>query len=284
VITVRERLGIVLELTKVRIAVLSTMSTVTGYILAARGLTWTGLVPLFGVFFLACGAAALNEYQERDLDARMSRTRSRPLPSGRISPAGALAVSLGFIAAGAVCLMGEPVAVLLGLITVAWYNGVYTNLKRLTPFAAIPGGVVGAIPPVIGWVSGGGEPLDPRILVVAFFFFVWQVPHFWLLLMRIGGDYERAGLPSLTAVFSRRQLIRVTFVWMIATSFACLLIPLYGVSTNAWIQLGFLGAGVWLGWHAARMLRSGGAMLAFREINVYALMVISLLSLSGFLG
>jgi len=280
----RERLDIILELVKVRIAILSTMSTITGYILAAHAFPWVAWVPLFGVFCLACGAAALNEYQERELDARMSRTRGRPIPSGRITPAGALVLSIGFIAAGTVCLMGQPVAALLGLVTVAWYNGVYTGLKRVTAFAAIPGGVVGAIPPVIGWVSGGGAAGDPRILAVAFFFFVWQVPHFWLLLMRIGGDYERAGLPSLTAVFSRRQLTRVTFVWMLATSVACLLIPLYGVSTNAWIHVGFVAAGVWLAWHATRMLRTDGATLAFREINLYALMVISLLSLSGFLG
>ena len=102
------------------------------------------------------------------------------------------------VALGTAGLMGHPLAALLGLITVVWYNGIYTPLKRVTAFAAIPGGVVGAIPPVIGWVSGGGDPTDARIIVVAFFFFVWQVPHFWLLLMRIGGDYERAGLPSLT--------------------------------------------------------------------------------------
>jgi protoheme IX farnesyltransferase len=280
----RERLGIILELSKVRIALLSTLSTVTGYILAAHGLSFGAILPFCGVFLLACGAAVLNQYQERDIDARMNRTRSRPIPSGRISAGGALGIAAAMIASGTACLLGAPLAALLGLLTVAWYNGVYTGLKRVTAFAAIPGGVVGAIPPVIGWVSGGGSVLDPRILAVAFFFFVWQVPHFWLLLMRIGPDYERAGLPSLTAVFSRRQLARVTFVWMITTGVACLLMLSFGVSSRAWIDAGFVAAALWLGWHATVMLRSEGATLAFREINVYALMVISLLSLSGFLS
>lgn len=267
-----------------RIAVLSTLSTVTGYILAAGGVDW-GLAATFaGVFLLACGAATINQYQDRDVDAKMSRTRGRPIPSGRISAAAALAAGVALVVGGTLFLIAEPEAALLGLVTVAWYNGVYTPLKRVTAFAAIPGGVVGALPPVIGWASGGGALADPRILAVAFFFFVWQVPHFWLLLMRIGGDYERAGLPSLTSVFSQRQLTRVTFVWMIATAVACLLIPFYGVNAPTWILIGFVAASVWLGWNAVVMLRSNGTVLAFREINVYALMVISLLSLSGFLG
>jgi protoheme IX farnesyltransferase len=280
----REGLSILMELSKVRIAVLSTLSTITGYILAAGTLTPVAVVPLFGVFLLACGSASINHFQDRDVDALMKRTRSRPVPSGRISPAGALAVGLLLVAAGTACLIGAPVAALLGLVTVAWYNGVYTPLKRVTAFAAIPGGIVGAIPPVIGWVSGGGAVNDPRIMAVAFFFFVWQVPHFWLLLLRIGADYERAGLPSLTTVFSRRQLTRITFVWMVATAVACLMIPMFGLDAPGWILAGFVAASVWLTWNAVVMLRTEGTMLAFREINVYALMVISLLSLSGFLG
>jgi protoheme IX farnesyltransferase len=143
--------------------------------------------------------------------------------------------------------------------------------------------VVGAVPPVIGWVSAGGSATDPRIVAVAFFFFVWQVPHFWLLLLRVGDDYVRAGMPSLTAVFSRRQLTRITFVWMIATAVACLMIPMFGIDAPAWILAGFVASSAWLAWKAVVMLRTNGAMLAFRGINVYALLVISLLSISGFL-
>lgn len=280
----REGLSILLELSKVRIAVLSTLSTVTGFILARGALPAEAFMPFCGVFLLACGAAAINHYQDRHVDAMMKRTARRPIPSGRISPGGALAVGVLLVVAGTTFLMGVPLAALLGLVTVAWYNGVYTPLKRVTAFAAIPGGVVGAIPPVIGWVSGGGAVNDPRIIAVAFFFFVWQVPHFWLLLMRIGVDYERAGMPSLTSIFSRRQLTRITFVWMIATSVACLLIPMYGVAVPVWLFAGFVLASVWLAYNAVVMLRTDGTMMAFREINVYALMVISLLSLSGFLG
>lgn len=280
----RRFLGMVLELAKVRIAVLSTASAATGYLLATPGFS-PALVPtLAGVFFLACGAGALNQVQEHDVDALMRRTMNRPIPSGRISAKRALMISLLLLAAGFALLSWSLFAVMLGAVTVLWYNGVYTPLKRVSAFAAIPGGVVGAIPPVMGWVAAGGAPSDPRILAVAFFFFVWQVPHFWLLLMRIGEDYERAGLPTLTRVFTRPQFARIIYVWMIATAVACVSMPLFGVSVEPWALGGLALASLWLGWHATTMVRTGGRVLAFHHINLYALVVICLLSLSSLVG
>jgi protoheme IX farnesyltransferase len=242
------------------------------------------LAAVCGVFFLAGGAGALNQVQERDLDARMIRTARRPIPSGRMRTRTALAVAVAWIATGAAFLASNPVALALGLFTVIWYNGVYTPLKRVSAFAAIPGGVVGSVPPMIGWTAAGGAALDPRILAVAFFFFVWQVPHFWLLLLRIGDDYVRAGLPTLTRVFTRRQFSRIIFVWMIATAVACVSMPMFGVASPAWAFAGLAAASVWLGWHATTMVRSHGQVIAFHQINIYALLVITLLSLSVLVG
>ena len=280
----REQAGLLLELSKVRIAVLSTASAVTGWLLAAGGFSPSMLLSAAGVFFLAAGAGALNQYQERDVDALMHRTARRPLPSGRMRPLSALVIAISLIVIGTLFLMPQPVAVLLGLFTVLWYNGVYTPLKRVSAFAAIPGGVVGSVPPVIGWVSAGGDPFDIRILAVAFFFFVWQVPHFWLLLLRIGDDYARAGLPTLTRLFSREQLARIIYVWMIATVVACLSMPMFGVASPLWAMAGLAASSLWLGWHATTMVRSHGQVLAFHQINVYALLVITLLSLSVLVG
>jgi len=276
--------GMVLELAKVRIAVLATASAVTGYFLAARGVT-AAIVPLVaGVFLLAGGAGAMNQVQEVDIAARMRRTERRPIPSGRMSRRAGLLAALALLGAGFAVLSGNAAAVALGACTVIWYNGIYTPLKRISAFAAIPGGVVGALPPVIGWVMGGGVVTDPRIVAVAFFFFVWQVPHFWLLLLRIGEDYTRAGLPTLTTLFSRRQLSRIIFVWMLATAVACMSMPMFGVSSAVWAQAGLALASLWLGWHAMTMVRSDGEVLAFHHINLYALVVISVLSLSGLVG
>jgi heme o synthase len=273
-----------LELGKVRIAVLSTASAVTGWLLASHAFSLAMLPAVAGVFLLALGAGALNQVQERDLDARMHRTERRPIPSGRMRAGTALAIAVALILLGAMCLVSNPVSMLLGLFTVLWYNGVYTPLKRVSAFAAIPGGVVGSVPPMIGWTAAGGDPADPRILAVAFFFFVWQVPHFWLLLLRIGDDYARAGLPTLTRVFTRRQLARIVYVWMIATAVACMSMPMFGVASPLWAMAGLAAASLWLGWHATTMVRSNGEVLAFHQINVYALFVITLLSLSVLLG
>jgi protoheme IX farnesyltransferase len=276
--------GMVLELAKVRIATLAAASAVTGYFLAARGFGADAFGLAAGVFLLAGGAGALNQVQEVDIDARMRRTAGRPIPSGRMTRRAGLAIALALLAAGFALLAANPGAVVLGASTVVWYNGIYTPLKRLTAFAAIPGGVVGALPPVIGWVTGGGSAADPRIAAVAFFFFVWQVPHFWLLLLRIGDDYRRAGLPTLTRLFTRRQLARIIYVWMVATAVACMSLPMFGVSSAPWAQAGLALASLWLAWRATSMVRSNGEVLAFHQINLYALFVISVLSLSGLVG
>ena len=104
------------------------------------------------------------------------------------------------------------------------------------------------------------------------------------LLLRIGDDYARAGLPTLTRVFTRPQFARIIYVWMIATAVACVSMPLFGVSSRRGRTRDWSLASLWLGWHATTMVRTNGEVLAFHHINVYALFVISLLSLSGLVG
>jgi protoheme IX farnesyltransferase len=244
-----------------------------------------------GVFLIACGSATVNHIQDHAVDARMQRTQGGPLPSGRVTRRYAWTVAITAIVAGCVLiyLAGNVTAVLLGLAAIFWYNVVYTPLKRVTAFAAVPGGVVGAIPPVIGWVAGGGEMFEPRILAVAFFFFIWQVPHFWLLLLFAAGrDYEKVGLPSLTRIFALDQLARITFMWIFATAVTCLVIPLFGIISHAWINIGFLAAGLWLVVRTANILRRPASAisfrLAFKQINLYVCWVISLLALNGIVG
>lgn len=281
----RRQVKIVLELSKVRITVLASLTTAMGYFLASRELTSAVLVPTLGIFLLASGSSALNQFQEWKIDKLMRRTQRRPIPTGRISPGRALAVALLLMAAGFLVLLvgSNAPAVALGLLAVVWYNGIYTYLKRVTTFAAIPGAVIGGIPPAVGWAAAGGAVLDPRILAVSVFFFVWQVPHFWLLLLKYGKDYEEAGLPSLTAVWTTGQLSRVTFIWIAATAVACLLIPLFGTVRSALVSVGLVASATWLVWNAKGLLReverNRSFTTTFREINVYALLVICLLTL-----
>jgi heme o synthase len=273
------------ELCKLKISLFSALSAAMGFLLSADG-TWSGMLSVTcGVFLLACGACALNQFQERDLDAFMPRTAGRPLPMGRIKPAKALYFALALMCFGALVILmeGKAAPFLLGLFAVVWYNGVYTFLKRKTSFAAIPGALIGAVPPAMGWVSGGGALLDRRLAAVCFFFFMWQAPHFWLLLMDRGEEYRQAGIPSLAAVFSKLQLRRILFIWISAAAVSALFIPMGGVVHKHVTGFFLFVAAVWFVWSGVRVLmgdeRDGGCLSAFRSANVFVLIVMLLLSL-----
>lgn len=276
---------IFLDLTKFRISLLATLSTAAGFILATDGLSTKTIIPTIGVLLLASGSSGLNQYQDRKIDAIMDRTKLRPIPSGKLPPLKALFIAIFLLFAGSLVLFSGSnlVAFGLGILAVLWYNGVYAYLKRKTTLAVIPGALIGALPPVIGWVAGGRDILEPQILVIAVFFFIWQVPHFWLLILNYGKDYEKAGLPSLTRTFTTEQLKRITFIWILATACACLLLPIFGMINSHFINLSLFAAAIWLVWNATKLLRTSSrdfsCKLAFREINIYALLVISLLSL-----
>ncbi len=273
------------ELTKLWISVTSTLSALSVYVLSREGFGW-GILALFaGVLLMACGACALNEYQERGLDARMERTRGRPIPSGRVSPRAALILAIVLVESGfLVLILGTNLTTgLLGLLAVAWYNGLYTPLKRVTAFAVVPGSLIGAIPPAMGWVAGGQPLLDPRCLALSFFFFIWQIPHFWLLLFKYGSDYEQAGFPSLSGLFTRGQLARLTFTWMAATGASSLLLPLFRAVGSYPVAGLLVLCSAWLVWKGASLLRGGEDprpfRLAFMNINLFALAVMALLAL-----
>jgi protoheme IX farnesyltransferase len=281
-----------LTLMKARITVATTVTTGAGYILATGELRGEMWMPLLGTFLLASGSSALNQCQEVEIDSRMPRTRNRPLPAGRLSLATGLFLSGLMILLGLYVLasLERNTLLLLGLggFAVLWYNGVYVYLKRLTAFAAVPGALVGALPPLIGWTAGGGDPGDPLILLLAAFFFIWQIPHFWLLLLMQGDEYELAGLPTLTAVFSPRQLFRITFMWVLATAVAGIVLPAIARQAVPWYWgVAMAAASVWLAMKAMVLLRPPATdqrptfVRSFIQINVYALLITICLSLAA---
>lgn len=279
------QLILILELGKIRIAQLVTLSTATGYILASGRLSWGILAPVVGVFLLALGSGALNQYQERNRDVLMNRTKNRPIPSGRISPKFALVIAIFLISMGTILLylLTNLMAVLLGVLTVFWYNVIYTNLKRISPMAVVPGSVIGSLPPLLGWASTGQTIFSAKPLALALFFFIWQIPHFWLLLLNFGGDYEKAGYPSLTTVFDKSQLGRLTFIWIVATAAAIILMPLFGLGNSLIIFVLLFVASVLLIWKSTSLLKISNAdfsfQLAFKGINIFILTVMFLLAL-----
>ena len=285
----REWFTILLDLAKIRISLLATLSAATGYLLATGKITIHMLVPTGAVFLLACGSCALNQYQDREIDQLMERTKSRPIPSGRLDPETALWISIGLILLGSLILFSQAgdLALALGVFSVLWYNLIYTPLKRKTAFAAIPGALVGAIPPALGWVTGGGRILDPRIGGVALFFFIWQMPHFWLLLLDFSEDYKRAGLPSITKIFSAKQIRRIIFIWLLSTGVSSLIIPLFGLLNSVFFCLLLVAVVSWLFWNTLTFLRSHDDKDALRDtfmkLNIYAVLIISLLSVDRLL-
>jgi protoheme IX farnesyltransferase len=276
-----------LALCRIYIALFAACAAATGFSLAPHHRVFGIPVVAAAVFFLACGASALNQCQERDIDAKMARTRRRPLPSGAVILIHALSVSLSLMLAGILLLAysGGMIAAVLGCLAVLWYNGLYTYLKRVTAFASVPGAVVGMIPSAIGWVSAGGNILDVRLAAVCFVFFMWQIPHFWLLLLHHGEEYEKIGLPSLVSVMNKGQIARITFIWIFAAAVASLLLPLYGSVQSAPVYYSFIPLAAWLVWNgrflAARHPLISPSYALFRKINVYLFLVMSLITLEN---
>lgn len=273
-----------LELFKMRIALFAALSAATGSILATSAVTVGMFISAAGVFFLACGAGALNQVQERRNDALMSRTKARPVPSGRIAPGEALHAAIFLFISGflVLSLSGNPVVSGLGLFAVLWYNLVYTGLKKITAFAAVPGALTGTVPPAIGWITAGGSLSDMRLLALGFFFFMWQVPHFWLLLLSHAEDFRKTPAPSLNKVFGLDQLTQITAVWMSAAAVSSLFIPFYGVSLPAAVNVTLLSASTWLAWNSLKLYRQKERKSiyagAFRNINIYMAAVMLLLN------
>lgn len=208
-----------LQLTKFPLSLAVTLSAVFGFFLAGGSDKTALALSTLAVLLLALGVSALNQYQERETDGKMARTRHRPLPSGRISPFAALLVSetLIALAMGLAYLKLGWAGLGLFLFVVLWYNGLYTSMKKWSAFAVVPGGVLGAIPPAIGWLAAGGGLDDPRFLALALFYFVWQVPHFWLLALKHHKEYEKAGFPTAVETFGEEGFRRVLFVWWMLT-------------------------------------------------------------------
>jgi heme o synthase len=278
-----------LVLCRVAISLFATSSALTGYLLTGSTSAATISFLAAGVLFLACGASVLNQFQERDIDALMERTRLRPLPAGTIAPKSALIISIVLITCGTILLsMIDPAVATVGAFAILWYNGLYTPLKRTTAFAAVPGALVGALPPVMGWAAGGGNLADPRIFALAILFFLWQIPHFWLLLLRNAAQYENAGLPTLTSVIPQELLARITLLWIMAAAVASLAMPLFGFVHSRYVYVPLVILATWVSGSGFRIiLRSTAAaalLPAFRRENIFILLFMLLAVFDSFLS
>lgn len=196
-------LGLYAGLGKLRLSLLVTMTTAVGYLLSQPGtLAWPSFLwTVVGTLLAAMGANALNEWAERGRDALMQRTRTRPLPAGRLSPTHGLAAGLTMAIGGDVLLfmLANPLTAGLALLVQIIYVALYTPLKIISPMSTLIGAVTGAIPPLMGFSAATGR-LDGPAWIMAALLFVWQIPHFLALAWMFREDYARGGYRMLPLI------------------------------------------------------------------------------------
>lgn len=258
-------------------------SAITGYIVATSFIDAKIIAVFFGVFFLAGGASALNQYQERNIDKQMLRTKNRPIPSQRISKTTGLILSLILCLAGFIILFVQTgtVPALLGLLNILWYNGLYTYLKKKTVFAVVPGSLTGVTPLLIGWSAAEAYLLSPEIIFISFFIYMWQIPHFWLLLIKNAEDYRKAGLGTFDHLLSEYQVKRILFAWIISTSLTSLLLAYFGFIQSKILFLILVLLNIIISISFYQILFKNENKLPFKkafiEINAFMFIVLGLL-------
>jgi protoheme IX farnesyltransferase len=192
-----------LDLTKSGIVAFVLVSGLAGYALSwppFQAIDFTHLIlTMASLYFFSAGSFAINQAQESHIDAKMPRTQSRPIPSGKISVSQAYAIGFVFVVLGVVTgLLVAPLVAILGLATVVLYNVLYTLWwKRKWAFGAVPGAIPGAMPVVIGYAANTEYILRPEIIHAFLLMFLWQMPHFWSLAIRYKDDYAKGGIPVL---------------------------------------------------------------------------------------
>ena len=250
-------LAVYAELFKARLTSLVLLTTMVGFYVGFRGTTDYGLLgrTLLGTALLAGGAAALNQWLEREFDARMRRTRDRPLPSGRLQPrtvliVGGLAALLGVVS---LALGVNLTTSVVGTLSLVCYLFVYTPLKRVTWLNTLAGAVPGALPPLMGWTAARGE-LSSEGLILFGIQFCWQVPHFMAIAWIYREEYARAGFKMLPVMDPQgrrtgRQALGYAVLLLLASVYPYLFRlagPIYLVSalvlglTFAWFAFQFV--------------------------------------------
>lgn len=276
-----------MSLLKLRIVALLDATAIGVMIPASHGHPRLGAVAavLAGGTLAAGGAHAINCWFDRDIDAEMSRTRSRPLPDGRIPAwhALTLGVALNFVAFGVLSAGANMTAALLALSGTLIYVFVYTIwLKRVTPQNIVIGGAAGAVPPLVGWAAATGG-LDLTALALFGVIFLWTPPHFWALASVVKKDYARAHIPMLPVVGGEVSAKRQSVVYAALTA-AVSAVPFFTGSAGAIYLVGamLLGLG-FVGITIIDLTSRGWTRRAFAYSITYLALLFALFAVSPFL-
>lgn len=281
---ISSKISTLYELGKIKIAVPIAISCFTGYLLYSPEFSVDMAYVVFGIFLIVAGASALNHIQEHKKDALMNRTRFRPIPSGKISISEAVKWSVFFLLSGCglLALGGTVESLWLAIFSIFWYNLVYTPLKQISAFAVVPGALSGAFPPLIGYVAAGGNLFAAPILALSFFFFIGQIPHFWLLLLLYGEDYKKGGFKVLIDVFSVKQIHNITVIWILATIMVALLLPIFDVLTSKILIWSLLAMSLFIIPNNFVLLKNYDRITVrklFLRLNLYFLIIMIMISI-----
>jgi heme o synthase len=271
-----------LELTKPRITQLVLLTAAAGFYLGSADGVRLALLfhTLIGTALVAGGTNAFNQWRERDVDARMQRTRGRPLPSGRVRPGVAAAFAGAISLGGVVYLAAEvnPLTAGLAALTLISYVGLYTPLKRRTTLNTLIGAVPGALPIVGGWTAAGG-PLGAAVLALFWILFLWQLPHFLALSWIYREDYRRGGLAMLSVEDpDGTRTARMALLYAAALLPVSLLPSLLGLTGGVYF-FGALVLGLAYTAITAPLLREATARAAWRVFFVSIVYLPALLTL-----
>ena len=232
-----------MRLVKLPLCVLVACSALWGYVLHSPRCDWPMLVLFCGVLLLACGAAGLNSVQEREIDRLYARTQNRPLAAGRLPVHRALIGSLLLTGAGLLLLMAAGSSLLpfwLGLAAVLLYNLCYTPLKQHSIFALLPGGIAGAMPTLMGWTAASGGSLNLQAWLLFTLLFLWQIPHYLLVVLIHYQDYIQGKHPSLIRLMPVVRIRQITAIWIFSSLVVALLLARLSSPPSAGAQAAFL--------------------------------------------
>lgn len=267
-----------LQLVKPRLTSLALATTLVGFFIASRRPVDHGLLiaTLIGAACIGGGANALNQYLEREIDAKMKRTENRPLPSGKLRETSVLVFGAVLSLAGVVELMWcvNGVTSVIATLTLLTYVGIYTPFKRLTPLNTFIGAVPGALPIVMGWTAAGGA-LGMQAAALFLLLYVWQLPHFYSIAWVYKEDYARGGLQMASRfdVDGRRSAWRI-LVYSFVLLFASLLPTYAGITGWAYFMAALLAGACLILFAADLVWRRMAAARRFISISILYLMVI----------
>ena len=204
------------------------LSALAGALASGLYVPWVDLWAItWGIFLLSASCSVLNQVQERFTDALMRRTCRRPLACGDLTARTGMMIGVLLSSGGLAILFAATgtATALLGLFATGWYLLAYTPLKRISSLAVIAGTPCGALPPLIGWLATGGDPLDPRPLTLVLLMVLWQVPHYWLLALPDRDELKQVGFKVLPDKLTGHQLLGICHFWILGMVTATLLLP-----------------------------------------------------------